>query len=69
MPKNAPLYRQWIEMYSTPEFRDLAFWIRDHVDKVAASQNKDTLDKMENAYRLSLNYEYSFWDMSYKQDT
>lgn len=68
MPKNAPLYRQWIEMYSSPEFRDLAFWIRDLVDKVAATQNKETLAKMEHAYRLSLKYEYSFWDMSYKQE-
>ena len=69
MPHNAPLYQQWIEMYSAPDFRDLAFWIRSFVDKLATTQNKDALTKMESAYRLSLGYEFSFWDMSYKKET
>ncbi|MQF64937.1 thiaminase II [SAR202 cluster bacterium AC-409-J13_OGT_754m] len=69
MPQNAPLYQQWIQMYSALDFKGLAFWIRDLVDEVAQTQNKDTLAKMENAYRLSLKYEYSFWDMSYKKET
>ena len=68
LPKNAPLYQQWIKMYSSPAFRDLAFWIRNLVDKLSATQNRETLTKMESAYRLSLSYEYLFWNMSHKKE-
>ena len=69
LPQNAPLYQQWIEMYASPNFRDLAFWIRNLTDKLAATQDRETLTKMESVYRLSLSYEYSFWDMSHKKET
>lgn len=65
LPRHAPLYCQWIEMYASEEFKALADWLRDLADNLARSQNPQGIQKMEDAYLTSLRYEYLFWECCY----
>ena len=46
-PDGAPLYREWIEMYISPEYRSRAEWARDLADRVAAEAGPAELARME----------------------
>ena len=35
-PVDHPLYCRWIEMYSSPEFGELAEWLRSFIDRIAS---------------------------------
>ncbi|MEE8443553.1 MAG: thiaminase II [Dehalococcoidia bacterium] len=65
-PGDQPLYAEWIDMYSTPEFEDLANWLRGLVDGLAEGANPEERERMEVAYVTSTRYEYAFWDMAYR---
>ena len=67
-PQGAPLYKEWIEMYVSPEYRSLAEWARSLADRVASEAGPVERGRMERAYLTSLRYEYLFWDMSYRQE-
>ena len=57
---------RWIDMYSSPEFAELAGWCRGLVDRLAAAQSPATLRRMEEAFLTSSRYELLFWEMAYK---
>ena len=67
-PENAPLYAQWIRMYASPEFAELAKYIRSLADRVAEEpangQITPRIIAMEEAYMTSLRFELGFWDMA-----
>ena len=64
-PTQAPLYKQWIQMYSSTEFEELARKIRFFADRVAEGASRAELASMEQAYLTSLRFERKFWDMAY----
>lgn len=64
-PSHAPLYAEWVEMYSSTEFRDLAMHLRTITDRIGSSASPDEQAAMENAYVTSLRLEHQFWDMSW----
>jgi len=61
-------YRDWIEMYSSEEFTELAAWCRDLMDDVAAEATDRERDRYRNLFVTSSRYEYLFWDAAYKQE-
>ena len=63
-----PRYAQWVEMYSSTEFAELALWCRHLVDTVAAGQSPEELKRMEEVFLTSSRYEHLFWDMAWKQE-
>jgi len=65
-PAGQPLYAEWIDMYSAPEFKALADWLRGLVDGLALSASPEERQRMEAAYITSTRYEYAFWDMAYR---
>ena len=67
-PANAPLYAEWIRMYSSTEFRALADWARALADRLAESASPTERQRMEEAYVTSTRYEYLFWDMAYSRE-
>ena len=67
-PENAPLYAEWIAMYSSPEYKALADWARSLADGLAARSTEEDVRKMEAAYLTSLRYERLFWDMAYSME-
>jgi thiaminase/transcriptional activator TenA len=67
-PVNAPLYVEWIRMYSSPEYGEIADWLRGDFDELAASLPDRRKAELEDHYRISARYEYLFWDMAYKME-
>ena len=68
-PKGAPLYRQWVEMYASEQFKALACWLRDLANKLSETASHPQVVRMEEAYLTSLRYEYLFWEMSYTRES
>jgi thiaminase/transcriptional activator TenA len=53
-------YREWIDMYASPEFGELAAWARSIVDEVDGDENR-----MAAAFAASCEHEVRFWDAAY----
>ena len=64
-PTQAPLYAEWVGMYSSPEFRDLALHLRALTDTLGSVASPAERAAMETAYVTSLRLEYRFWDMAW----
>lgn len=67
-PDRQPLYGQWIDTYASAEFAALAEWLRGLFDRLADGLPPADLDRLETLYRTSIQYEYLFWDMAYRQE-
>ena len=67
-PADPPLYSRWIETYSSPEFAELADWLRSFVDRAALGSGQQGIMKMEDAFLVSSRYEYMFWDAAYRME-
>jgi thiaminase/transcriptional activator TenA len=65
LPEDAPLYAQWVEMYTSEEFAALAQYIRDMADRLGAEAGPAELTAMGQAYMDSVRLEHQFWDMAY----
>jgi thiaminase/transcriptional activator TenA len=61
-------YAQWIAMYSSKEFAELAGWCRDLLDNLAAGLPERELKKLEEAFLTSSRYEWQFWEMAWKME-
>jgi thiaminase/transcriptional activator TenA len=51
-------YREWIDMYASEEFAELATWARSVVDEVSG-------EGMQAAFEASCDHEVRFWDAAY----
>lgn len=58
-------YRKWIETYASPEFGELAVWIRKLVDTLAEDAGRGELARMEREFVASSRYELMFWEMAW----
>ncbi len=67
-PRQQPLYRRWIEMYSSAEFAGLAEWLRSFVDRTAEEGGEALRRRMEELFLRSSRYEYMFWDAAYRME-
>ena len=67
-PASQPLYGRWIEMYSSPEFAELADWLRSFIDRTSEASGEQERGRMERAFLLSSKYEYMFWDAAYRME-
>ena len=64
-PAHAPLYAEWVGMYSSAEFRDLALHLRGLTDDLGNAASPAERRAMETAYVTSLRLERQFWDMAW----
>ncbi|MBI4199010.1 MAG: thiaminase II [Chloroflexi bacterium] len=67
-PAHQPLYGEWIDMYSSPEYQALADWLLKLVDRLAEQAGPAERERMEAAYVVGTRYEYAFWDMAWRQE-
>jgi thiaminase/transcriptional activator TenA len=67
-PAQAPLYAEWIRMYSSSEYGELAEWLRSAFDRLAEGLPPVRLQALSSHYRISAYYEYLFWDMAYRME-
>ncbi|MEK5037833.1 thiaminase II [Sporosarcina sp. FSL K6-3457] len=59
-----PLYGDWVRMYASEEFGELASWCIDLMDKAAAGKPEHELLKLEEIFLNTTRFEYMFWDMA-----
>ncbi len=64
-PAHAPLYTEWVGMYSSEEFRDLALYLRTLTGRLGDEASPAEQAAMELAYATSLRLEHQFWDMAW----
>ena len=67
-PASAPLYSQWIQMYSSSEIAEMAQTIHNLADRLGGEAGPQEAAAMGEAYLTSLRYEYLFWDMGYNRE-
>lgn len=63
-----PLYQEWIDMYSSPEFLALGEWLRKLLNEITQNSSSDEKDRIRRNFLLSSRYEYLFWEMAWTQE-
>lgn len=61
------LYGEWITMYSSDEFGELAQWCIKLLDEVTIGKPESELAELEEIFLNTTRFEYMFWEMSYNQ--
>jgi thiaminase/transcriptional activator TenA len=64
---NNEFYREWIEMYSSEGFGELATWCINLFDSLTEEKSEVELEKLEEIYLNTTRFEYMFWDMAYNE--
>jgi len=67
-PKASHPYREWLELYGSPEFANVAKWMRTVVNRCAKTAGKAEKARMEEAFLISSRYEWMFWDMAWREE-
>jgi thiaminase/transcriptional activator TenA len=63
-----PLYNEWCMAYCTPEYINLVKIYLDSLNKYASNAGNMQKNLMREHFKLSLIYEYMFWEMSYNME-
>ncbi|TYR79577.1 thiaminase II [Priestia megaterium] len=58
-------YGEWIAMYSSLEFGELATWCMELMDELADGKPEAELAKLEEIFLNTTRFEYVFWEMAY----
>ncbi|WP_336344372.1 thiaminase II [Halalkalicoccus ordinarius] len=61
-------YAEWIEMYSSAEFTELADWCKGLMDEVAADASEARRERYRETFVTSARYEYLFWDAAWNEE-
>jgi len=61
-------YRDWIETYASPEFRDFGDWLIRRMNEFAADAPAQRRERWHRLYESSARYEYLFFEMSWKKE-
>lgn len=62
------LYGEWVRMYSSDEFGQLAIWLIDIMNELADGKNEQELARLEEHFLYTTKMEYMFWDMAYRKE-
>ena len=60
-------YKTWIENYASDDFSNSFEWFYSALDNLVSSMTEDQRKKIEDIFVSSVEFEYLFWDMAYKQ--
>ena len=60
-------YRPWIETYSGAEFKESFEWFYEALDALCERKSDAERRKIADIFVSSVEFEYLFWEMSYKQ--
>ncbi|MFC1531382.1 thiaminase II [Gemmatimonadota bacterium] len=62
-------YADWIEQYSSAEFRLAADWLRFEMDRLAAGVSAAKRKRLRDLFVLSSRYEWQFWEMCWRGES
>lgn len=68
LPASQPLYAEWIEMYSSEEFKALGDQLCQMLDQLTEHAAPEEQARLSRIFKTSTRYEYAFWDMAYRQE-
>ncbi|WP_462409814.1 thiaminase II [Neobacillus sp. Marseille-QA0830] len=63
---NHLLYGEWVKMYSSQEFGELASWLIQELDRLTEGKPERELAVLEEHFLTTSQFEYMFWDMVYQ---
>ncbi|WP_198304280.1 thiaminase II [Arcobacter vandammei] len=58
-------YKSWIETYAGYDFENSFEWFYEAIDELAKNKTKEELQKVEEIFIASVEFEYMFWEMAY----
>jgi len=61
-------YQNWLALYGSPEFAEVARWMREAIDRLTLDVGSAGRAVMEEAFVISSRYEWSFWDMAWREE-
>ncbi len=67
-PKASHPYGDWLALYASPEFANVAAWMRSIVNQCAKHAGKAEKTRMEEAFLISSRYEWMFWEMAWREE-
>lgn len=67
-PPAQPLYAEWVAMYSSAEYGELAARLRHTFDQVTTETSPAEAARLSIIFRDSMRYELAFWEMAYRQE-
>ena len=56
-------YADWIEQYTSEDFRDAARWLKRETNRVARGRSERERERLIEIFVLSSRYEWQFWEM------
>jgi len=62
------LFGEWISMYSSDDFGQLATWCIELMDELTIGKPEHELEKLEEIFLNTTRFEYMFWDMAYNEE-
>ncbi len=67
-PHSKHPFRDWLSMYSSPEFAEVQQWMRAKVDRWVKKSGDDEKQRMLESFMVSSRYEWMFWEMAWKEE-
>jgi len=67
VPSN-PHYKDWIDTYSSAEFREFARWVASTFDELAVGAPRRDVDRWYRLYLTSARFELLFFDMGWRME-
>lgn len=61
-------YRTWIEKYAGEDYLDSYAWFYDTLDSLVEHKTQEQKERIAQIFVSSVEFEYLFWDMAYKQE-
>ncbi|MGM0903968.1 MAG: thiaminase II [Bacillota bacterium] len=68
MTPKEPIYQEWIAAYGGEWFHELVMEQIHRIDEIAEKVTESDRERMSELFEISSQYEYSFWDMAYRQE-
>ena len=65
---NDNFYKTWIEAYASSDFAKTFEWFYDAIDEMVALKTDPQKERIVEIFISSVEFEYLFWDMAYKQE-
>ena len=61
-------YRNWLALYGSPEFAEVARWMRETIDRLTFDAGQAERARMEQDFVVSSRYEWLFWEMAWREE-
>jgi thiaminase (transcriptional activator TenA) len=68
MTPKEPIYQEWIAAYGGDWFHELVMEQINRIDEIAEKVTESDRERMSELFVISSQYEYSFWEMAYRQE-